>query len=377
MKILSRIIRSLNKEEIRGFRLFADRIQSEKYDRKAVELFDLLRSGKYEENDKSIVQKLYDNSNSSAYYRLKNRLKGDLERSLLLQHHRLDDRVKIYRLIMLGRLFMFKSEYSVSHEYYLKASKLANKLNLIDMEVVICEELQLLANYYSEVNLPEIIHSKLALIEKHFNKQKVDSLLEIVSYRLKQSNFDGRNQELLHELETIQHSLEIYPNQQDPEIRFKIHKCVRESLLGKKDFKTLEKYLIKSYEDFLQDDMFDVNNHREKIVILSWIVNTLIKNRRLEASLAYTEELLSVLKEHKGLHYQQYIWTYYQGLVLYYSGSGQPQKGIELLEKVQTEMLQESIPVYHIFIVLNLARLYFDLKEYAPLYHFYQSTAAS
>lgn len=358
------MIRSMNKEEIRGFRLFTDRIQSAKYDKKLVDLFDLLRTGKFEESDKEIVGKLYGKNNANAYYRLKNRLVGDLERSLLLQHHSLDERVKVLRYNTLARIFLFKSEYKSSHEYYLKAAKLAMKMGFLDLEISICEELQHLSNYSNEVNLEEVIRYKTNLLESYLENQRIDGVLQLISQRLQRNNFDGRNRELSEELSQIQSSLELLPQQQDASVKLKINKCVREALLGKKDFKTLERYLIESYQEYNQADIFNAVNHKEKVVILSWIVNALTKNRRFEDSQKYTEELGQVLLEHNQLLYNQYIWTYYQGRIFNFVGTGNLDEAIQLLLKIQVEHPRESIPAYDLFIVFNLARLYFDQKDY-------------
>lgn len=364
MKLLSRIIRAMNKEEVRGFRLFADRIQSAKYDKKLIDLFDQLRSGKWEEGDKALVEKLYQTANHNAFYRLKNRLIGDLERSLLLQHHALDDKVKVMRFYTLARIFLFKSEYKTSYEYYQKATKLAAKLGFLDLEISLCEELQQLSDYYAEVDLGKLLRRKTKLLEKYLENQRIDGLLQLISQRLQASNFDGRNQALLEELEEIQASLELLPHQQDASIKLKINKCVREALLSKKDFKTLESYLITSYGAYQDERIFNAANHKEKVVILAWIVNTLTKNRQFDASIQYNQALGNALQEHNALLQNQYIWTYYQGQVYNFVGTGKVEKAIALLRKVQDEYPRESIPAYDLFIVFNLARLYFDQRDY-------------
>ena len=140
---------------------------------------------------------------------------------------------------------------------------------------------------------------------------------------------------------------------------------VREALLGKKDFKSLENYLLQSYKDFNKEGIFNAANHKEKVVILSWIVNTLTKNRRFEASQEFTLELGKALEEHNRLLYNQYIWTYFQGQIFNFVGTGNLEKAIKLLLKIQKEYPRESIPSYDLFIVFNLARLYFDQKDYA------------
>ncbi|MEL7534825.1 MAG: hypothetical protein AAFN10_26205, partial [Bacteroidota bacterium] len=84
-----------------------------------------------------------------------------------------------------------------------------------------------------------------------------------------------------------------------------------------------------------------------------------------EASQKYTDELGKTLLEHNQLLYNQYIWTYYQGQIFNFVGTGSLDQAIALLLKIQAEHPRESIPAYDLFIVFNLARLYFDKKDYA------------
>jgi tetratricopeptide (TPR) repeat protein len=134
---------------------------------------------------------------------------------------------------------------------------------------------------------------------------------------------------------------------------------VRDILLQKKDFKNLEHYLLASLKDFEKKKFFNKSTHIHKILVLSWIINTLSKNKKFAESLDYTERLHKALQEHNRLYYDKYIWTYYQSLVVNYSFSGRNRKAIELLEGLKGDPKYSGIPFYNMFLYLNLAALYF------------------
>src|SRR5688500_3479217 len=107
MKVLQQIIGTMNKEEIRHFKLFINRTNSTP-DRKDAQLFDYIRKGWPEYNEDRILQKLYGSEEKNALYRLKNRLLEDLGKSLVLQYF--DDSEYNYVLnhISLSRFFQGK-----------------------------------------------------------------------------------------------------------------------------------------------------------------------------------------------------------------------------------------------------------------------------
>jgi tetratricopeptide (TPR) repeat protein len=364
MKFLTKIIRALSKEEARGFRLFSKRIHSEKYDRKSNELYDLIRSGKYEENDPELVQKLYPPNNKNAFYRLKNRLVHDLERSLMLLHYERDSRVKVMHLLSLARVFLAKSEYEISYEYYRKAEKIARSEELNDLQLAICEELIQLANFNADINLPDLLQTRSELLHHYQTVQESDGLIRTISRQLSHANFGGRQAQLAESLLALRHQLEKSPAAGTPAHKLRINKCTREALLEKKDFPALETYLKESYQDYVQEGVFNQSNHKEKIVMLSWLSNALTKNCKFDEALRYNQQLHAALKEHKKRYYHQYIWTYYQGLLINYSSSDRNEEAIRLLEQIKKESPRLSIPSHELFVSLNLARLHFNIKAY-------------
>ena len=93
MDILNQLITGLNKEEVRFFKMYINRV--EKTDnRKDVQLFDYIRKSGDKFSDAIIFKKLYQPQEKNSYYRLKNRLIREVNKSLTLQHF--DDDMVVY-----------------------------------------------------------------------------------------------------------------------------------------------------------------------------------------------------------------------------------------------------------------------------------------
>src|SRR5690349_14740005 len=152
MDSLLQIIKNLKKEEIRNFKIFTNRFQRSE-DIKITTLFDYLRAGKYSEDDRKLVALLFpdDVENANAYYRLKNRLKTELEKSLLNLHHNLDEKVATINFITLSSIFLYKSQYELAVYYLRKAEKVASNNEFYDLLDLIYGQLIELADNFNEI----------------------------------------------------------------------------------------------------------------------------------------------------------------------------------------------------------------------------------
>jgi len=83
---LSKIINSLQTSEVRFFKLFSSNYRQKGSTKKTVMLFDELRKNKIDEYSEEMQLLFFDKVNPNGYYRIKNRLREDLEGSLLSFH---------------------------------------------------------------------------------------------------------------------------------------------------------------------------------------------------------------------------------------------------------------------------------------------------
>ncbi|MFK7971670.1 MAG: hypothetical protein AB8F95_14990 [Bacteroidia bacterium] len=363
MEKLTEIIRSLTKQEVRNFKIYEKRIGADRYEKKLVKLFDLLRAGKFAEHDEAIVGKFYEKTNRNAYYRLKNRLLHNLQKSLIEFHLEVDNRMMVLGTIMLARIFYYKANYKVAFSYLQKAEKQAVQASAFNLLNLIYDEIISLSKYYFEIDPQQYLALKQERQEEYARVQQVDYMLATLNHRLHKTNFGERGAGLLQELEKVQHEFELLPENQTEAIRIEVHKVVRNILLQKKDFASLEHYLLNSFARFEEDGFFTRQNHREKIILITWIVNTFHKNRKFEASKVWLEALNEALLAYNKLYYHTYLWTYYQSLITYHSSTEKNDKAIELLENLKAEDPAEGEVFYGAFTYLPLISLYFNIGD--------------
>lgn len=364
MEKLTEIVRSLTKQEVRNFKIYEKRIGADRYEKKLVKLFDFLRSGKFTEHEPELVGKFYEKTNRNAYYRLKNRLLNNLQKSLIEFHLDVDNRMMVLGTIMLARIFYYKANYKVAFSYLQKAEKQAIQASAFNLLNLIYDEIISLSKYFFEIDPQQYLVLKKQREAEYAQMQQVDYLLATLNHRLHKTNFGERGADLLAQLEEVQQEFELLPENQSEAVRIEVHKVVRNILLQKKDFDSLEGYLLSSYSDFEKANFFTRQNHREKIILITWIVNTFHKNRKFEASREWLDALSEELQAFNKLYYHTYLWTYYQSVITYYSSTGQNDKAIALLESLKAEDPAEGEVFYGAFTYLPLISLYFNLGDH-------------
>src|ERR1700752_505554 len=131
MNVLPEIINLLNKEEIRGFKLFAKRTNASN-GRKDILLFDHIKKGAAYEDEK-IFGKLYKGKDKNAFYRLKHRLLEDIGISLLLQHFNSSEINVVLNNYLLAKLFISKNKWQIAMFYMAKAEKKARDIESFEL----------------------------------------------------------------------------------------------------------------------------------------------------------------------------------------------------------------------------------------------------
>lgn len=359
MNHLSEIIINLSKEEIRNFKIFSNRINYGKSN-KTVKLFDFLKTGTYSEDDEILVKLLYPKGNKNSFYRLKNRLLDDLKKTLLLQHIDFDEKVSVLNLISLANIFSYKIQYRQALYYLQKAETKAIKNEYYDLVDLIYEEIISIASHYDRVNPLPYIKKQKQNIEKRSVIKQANQAIATINYQLKRINFSKKGKKLLVDLQKVLDDLTISRNvYRLPKIQLKINECVRNYLLQRNDFDVLEQYLINSLKGFKKRKIFSKTFHHDKIVIITWIINSLIKNKKFNKALYFTNILHKELLAYNKLYYEKYIWTYYQSLMAGYFFSGQLQKAIDTMETVKENPKYQGNIFYDLGIYLNLASLYY------------------
>jgi hypothetical protein len=361
MDQLQSIIKSLKKEEIRNFKIFMNRYKKSSEAKIAV-LFDYIKNNKDLDSEDYIINELFpDSANATnAYYRLKNRLKTEIEKSLLNLHHNIDDKTSILNFITLSELFSYKSEHGIAVNYLKRAEKIAIENEFFDFLDIIYRELITLSHDYNQIDPLEYIKKRNDNSIKYKLLNQANDAIANIRYTIQNTNFYAKNEDIQVALKRVIEELKIADDIYHlPKVRLKIHICVRDTLLSNRDFTSLENYLIKSYEEFNNDGLFTKSTHRSKLSLITWIVNTLTINKKWDSALEYTELLFHEINKFNKLYYDNFIWTYHQSLISNYLSNNNLDKAIDLLENIKEETMYKGNSFYDYAIHVSLSLAYY------------------
>lgn len=364
MDTLNQMILGLSKEEIRFYKIYSSRIASNA-PRKDIELFDLIRKERDQFNEDAVANRLYPDGNKNPFYRLKNRLKTELSKSLMVQHFDNEDVTQAINLYNLARHYMSRNLHQLAEHFLSKAEKRALILENLELLDLIYTEFIRLSQELLSIN-PETYILKRQKNESRLKSiRQIDDILATVKYKLKiTQNFSPVDNPVVDMLqETVQKLTDSQELKGSSALRFKIYQAVSQILLQQHDYPNLEDYLRVTYSEFEDEDLFSKANHQTKLQMLTYMVNALFKNDKLEESLEWAERLKQGMEEYDRLHYDRFMFFYYNSLVINYSKIDM-EKAISILHDLEDNKQLKKTPFYTVFVYLNLAIFNFDLGRY-------------
>jgi hypothetical protein len=363
MDILNRIISGMNKEQVRYFKLYASRFTCD--DRKDLALFDYIRKSDDMYDEDKIFKKLYAGKEKNAFYRLKNRLLLDINKSITIQHFDDEETIHAFHLLALVRFFINKNNIEAAHYFLRKAETKATSIENFELLDVIYGEFIRLSHEKISINPESYINKRKKNHDQINQLRAIDDILAGVSYRLKiTQNFAAEENPILPLLQkTVNDFSQDKELKKSFTLRFKLYHAVSQILLQKRDYEALEDYLLSIYREFNREKLFTKNNHDTKLQMLTYIVNALFKNDKLKQSLKYAEELKKAMEEYNRMLYDKYIFFYHNSLVINYSKLDRD-KAISILEDLRDNEKIKSNAFYKVFVYLNLMLLWFDKRDY-------------
>lgn len=363
MQILQNIIGVMNKEEIRHYKLFINR--TEKEERKDELLFDYIKRQYPEYDEEKIQRKLYSSEDKNALYRLKNRLLDDIGKSLSVNYYDSTPLNSISNNLLLSRLFRQKGQFKIAFHFLNKAEKKANEKENIDWLDIIYGDFIKLSHETLDINPEEYIKKRKENRSKLNKLQEIDDVLAALIYRIRASqNFAKQNTEIIQLLQkTVNDFSKSKEVKTSPVLRFKIYDSVSRILLQQQNFGSLEKYLLKTYQEFTKENLFNQNNHDTKLQMLTYLINSLFKNEKYDQSLEYAEKLNSAMQEYGGILRDKYLFYYYNSLVINYSVKD-IDNAIKILHEAKNNEVIKKLPMYNVFVYLNLAVLNFGQNQF-------------
>lgn len=356
------LIGILNKEEIRHLKIFMGRTNNNP-DRKDINLLDQVRKAYPDHDEEKLLKKLYDQADKNVFYRLKNRLSAQIDQSLSLQYFENSDEQLALNYLNLSRIFYLKRHFEISGDYLKKAEKKALAADSCELLDIIYSDFIKLSHEAGSINPEAYVNRRKQNRKDLMDLNQIDDVLAMLTYRIKVSQNFSKDQKLLDLLQNTINEFSYNEIQRSTQLRFKIYNAVSRILLQKNDFNSLEIYLLKTFKEFSKEKLFTRNNHDTKLQMITYIINSLFKNGKINQSLAFAEVLKSSILEYDKLLYDKYLFFYYNSLVINYSEQDK-EKAVSILEEAKKEKAIQKLPVYTAFIYLNLSVLYFDLRQF-------------
>jgi len=364
MEVLQDMVASLTKDEVRHFKLLIGPFGAPD-DRKDFQLFDYFRTRGDKANEDTIARRLYPTGDKNAYYRLKNRLLGDVARSQLHLHALRDKALEAPAALMMGRLAMSRNQGGVAAHFLKRAERKALQHEDFELLDVIYSELIRLSNERPDLDPEQYITRRRQNLERLTRLREIDDVLSIISYRLRSSqNYTATNGSVVLLLERILDDVTQNTDlRRSPKLRIQIYRAVSRLLLQKHDYPALEDYLLRTYEDFLTDGLFTREQHSLKLSMLTYLINTLFKNKKYEASLGYTHQLGEAMEAYDRMFYDKYLIFYYNALLINYYVLDLD-RAIDLLTDLKENETLKAQPHYEIFVIYNFATCWLKKGNY-------------
>lgn len=363
MDKLQELINTLSEDDKREFRIFINRQKSKKQ-RKDLDLFELINQ---QASPEAIQQKLYKTPNKVAYHTLRKRLLKHLTDFIVLKQidHDTTATSSIAGLVSLAT-YLFKHQ---SDDFGWRILKKAEKIALEN------EHYELLNNIYhlqidaSESEFaPDIndIYKKWkdnkALVDEN---EKANIAYNFIKKELNEIKMTGQDKDLE---ELINKLLKKYGLDnlvfQRPHILYKVLDLTRRVMLSKKDFYSLEPYIIKTYEQLTSNHGFSKRDHYYKINILYMISHILYRNRKFEVSNLYLKQMSDAMAEYNNSYFQQFYPKFIMLQAANFTYLNQNLKSIEHLTTIPEKELKKMSSENQLHIKMNLIVFYGFEKMY-------------
>ncbi|MFT7611517.1 MAG: hypothetical protein ACI9J3_000462, partial [Parvicellaceae bacterium] len=312
---LKSVILSLNEEEKKEFRVFAQR-QRSKTRRRDLELFDIIVDDP-EKKPRLIINQLYGSENREAYNMLRKRLIRQLTDFVTLKRMDEDetDSSKVMSMLSLSQHLFSRNLHKIGWSYLVKSESLAEKSELFDL-------LDNVYNLQIEQWHPEFAPNIDQIVERLRNNRTLaaeDEDVNILTTKIKHLLYKHKTGVLdgylsAHIMVLFNESGVTETFSKRPKHLLKVLSILRIGALADKDFHRFEPIIIEQYNLINENGGFDKRNMQVKIELLYMISHVLYRNRDFRGCLVYLIELKksidSQLKSFRDKYYPRYMLLY-------------------------------------------------------------------
>lgn len=314
MDILEHVIEHLSSDEVRRFKIISKRFRGED-EKKLILLFDAIRAGSFKENEEQALLRLYGRTDARArntYYRLRNKLLDNLEKSLLFYHFSGRNRLSAYNYLQMAELMRQRSLHREVHYYLKKAEKAAQEQEQFSLLEVIYGEWVQLALYFP-FDLEPILAARRENLRRMEFLRAQHETLGLITRQLSRRNYarSKKTESVIDTLEGIRQQLEEHQDLfQSISGKFLIIKTVASILIQKSAYEELESYARQSFEALEAQGLLGRAQHGKRLLLRVWRVNALHKLSRLEAAAEQLDALERELHQGSKVLQGEYAFHY-------------------------------------------------------------------
>lgn len=369
MDILQDLIKSLEKEELKSYKLYTKRTHN--FDtRKDIELFDSIKK-QPEELDKYHFSIVYTGEKpDTKYYRLKNKIADDIGIVLSNLNHKKPETDTLH-LISLAKIFNAKQKHNLALHYLKLAERRAIEKEEYALLEAIYEQMVRMSIQSTEESPTKIIEKRNENSQRLKLLQDLENNLAVLSYEVKTTQNLTTKKEITTWLNhTLKNTVKLSYVKNSVQLRIKIFQNLSRLMLLLKDYTSLEAYLKSCLLEFENDKLFSKQTHEVKLQLLVYLCNASYMLDKHAQSIQYANILHKAIFEFDKILYNQYIFYYYNILVNNYSKTN-ALKAIDTLEEAQNERQIKNNPHQYFYVLNNLAILNFDLKKYKQASKFF------
>lgn len=364
MDILNQIVERLTKDELRFLNYFYGAKPGDQ--RKDLALVNYVRKSGENFDEIQAIKKLnYTLADKNSYYRLKNRVIEDIGDSLSLLLTHKNDLYELQHYLTLYHIYYARSLYKACLNYLKKAERIALRIENYELLDQVYANFIRLSSDIPELNPDAYIKQREqnAVVMSHL--RELDNLLASVSYRLKLSqNFGASDNKVLQQLqEQVRLISRQTTSRFSRNLQTRIYKALSQILLQQHNYPALEKLVLDNLRRFEQNNWFDKDNHDLKLQMLTYLANSLYKNGKHQSSLQYTSQLGDELEAHSRVHYDRFLFFFYNLRILN-NAVLNPSNALKALDEFESLMRRKKNYYYDVFIYLNRAGVLYDTGKY-------------
>src|SRR4051812_16695235 len=288
MDILHGMIWEMSKDEIRYFKIYATRMTKAE-GRKDLQLFDFIRKGKGHYDERKVMQTI-SGSNRNSFYRLKNRLAGDIEDFFALHYFDAGPLHQLNHQWALFHVYLEKRQFEIAWFFLKKAEKKALAFENFDMLDIIYTHLVRLTKQFPSVD-PEYYIKLQKENTKRLNLlREMDQTIAVLSRRLQiTQNWSSEDASLTRMLDkTIREFSRNAKMTKGQVFQTRLFNAVSQVLIQRHKYRELAAFVSKRYRSFSQKNWFSKENHELKLQMLTYLANSFYSLQKFQESLQYT-----------------------------------------------------------------------------------------